>query len=88
MVQIVSLPTKLLWTHIKEMYQNEWVELIDCDWERESARPIRAIVRNHSSDRVSLLRRAQRSKPNSRSVILYVGMTDSVVSFDPAGAVA
>lgn len=70
------------------MYQNEWVELIDCDWERDASRPLRAIVRNHSSDRVALLKRIERSKQNPKSVILYIGKSDSVVSFDPAGAAA
>ncbi len=88
MAQIVTLSKKLLWSHIKEMYQNEWVELVDCDWEWGSPSPRRAFVRNHNADRKELLKKIQSAGPASGSVVLFVGHAGAVVSFDVTGVAA
>lgn len=88
MAKIVSLPKKLLWSHIKEMYQNEWVELVDCDWEWGSASPRRASVRHHAADRSELLKKVQAAGELSGSTVLFVGHAGVVVSFDITGVAA
>ena len=88
MAKIVSFPKKLLWSHIREMYPNEWVELVDCDFHPGSDRPVRGLVRNHASDRSDLLKKISVSGVHPRSIILFVGFTHSVVSFEVAGAAA
>lgn len=70
------------------MYQNEWVELIECDWQMDRANPARAIVRNHAPDRVELLKLIDEDGEDPKSVILFVGFSDSVVSFDVTGVAA
>ena len=88
MAQIVTLSNKLLWSHIKEMYQNEWVELVDCDWEWGSPSPRRASVRNHATDRKELLKKINTTGRATGSVVLFVGHAGSVVSFDLTGIAA
>ncbi len=88
MAKIVTISRKLLWSHIKEMYQNEWVELIDSDWEWGSASPRRALVRNHAPDRNELLKKIHVSGPTAGSVVLFVGHAGAVVSFELAGIAA
>ena len=74
------MPQKLLWSQIKEMYLNQWVELSDVDWPTESAYPRKAIVRTHTDDRNELLEKI--SKLNRKrlckdTVVLFIGPSQS-----------
>lgn len=42
---------KLTWQQIKELYDKEWVELIDYDWPEEEAYPRAGVVRVHAKTR-------------------------------------
>lgn len=84
---LVPFRRKLLWSEIREIYQGQWVELHDVDWDPRVSIPKRARVQNAASDRDTLLQltRANKSK---ESVILYIAWADTVISFDIAGAAA
>ena len=42
---------KLTWHEIEQLYDKEWVELIDYDWPEEEPYPISGIVRVHAPNR-------------------------------------
>lgn len=57
---------KLSWDQIREFYEDQWVELAECDWDWDDANPRSAVVINSSPDRKKLLLH------NKESIILYV----------------
>ena len=63
----------LPWSAIKELFEDQWVEIVDFEWEPESLFPRTARVKNFSSDRATLVQRAGRSKSRQNSAILYMG---------------
>ena len=42
---------KLAWPEILETYHNEWVELVDYDWDLAEPSPKSGVVRVHSANR-------------------------------------
>ncbi len=63
---------KLNWQQIEEQYHNEWVELIDCDWDMTEENPQAGIVRIHSRDRKEFDKLLLQDPPKD-SAIVYVG---------------
>lgn len=74
--------TRLTWSHIKEMYPGEWVELIDVQWDWQKPTPSSGQVRNHAADRSELMKMVQASGPHPEAVVLYVGAAPAVVERD------
>lgn len=74
------------WNRIKELFDGEWVELVDLDWEWTSSFPRLARVRNHASDRAELMSLIGHQGSIQGSVILYVGSSASVISLDSSVA--
>lgn len=68
------------WSRIKDLFEGEWVELIDFDWEWSSPFPKFARVRNHASDRTELMGLIAAEGAASNSVILYIGAASSVIN--------
>ena len=63
---------KLSWEEIKELYDQEWVELVDYDWPEEDESPRTGIVRIHSPNRDEFYRLAATDSPVD-SAIVFVG---------------
>ena len=74
--------SRMSWNRIKELFEGEWVELVDFDWEWTSSFPRLARVRNHASDRAELMSLIDVQGSLENSVVLYVGAAASVVSRD------
>jgi hypothetical protein len=82
---------KLTWEQIKELYNEEWVELVEYDWPDESPDPTAGVVRVHAKTREEFDRLTDINPPWDAAIV-YVGElfpTDalfhghSVVIFDP-----
>jgi hypothetical protein len=78
--------TRMSWNRIKELFEGEWVELIDFDWEWTSSFPRLARVRNHASDRAELMSLIEAQGSIENAVVLYVGAAASVVNRDSSVA--
>lgn len=63
---------KLTWSEIKSQYPDEWVELIECDWDDFEVDPRSGIVRDHAKKRKELHERIMK-KPVDDSAIVYTG---------------
>ena len=63
---------KLSWGEIKERYPDQWVELIDFDWDEFGPDPRSGVVRCHASKRKELHDIVMKD-PVERSAIVYVG---------------
>lgn len=74
------------WNRIKELFEGEWVELVDLDWEWSSSFPRLARVRNHASDRAELMSVIGEAGAVEGSVILYIGAAASIVNRDSSVA--
>ena len=64
--------TKLTWVEIKENYPNEWIELVDYEWDETEPDPRLGVVLVHSKDRKEFESLIRKESPND-SAILYVG---------------
>lgn len=47
--------TKIPWTIAKEIFQGEWIEIVDSEWEWNAPHPRWVRVRRHARDRNELL---------------------------------
>jgi len=65
--------TKIPWSHIREAFSGEWVELVDYTWRGESLYPQAASIRQHSPDRAKLLRMIARAGRVEGAVVIFVG---------------
>jgi hypothetical protein len=80
------LPARLPWTKIRDLYSNEWIELVDYRWDWNRHSPLWGVVRNHASSKPELLKRIQVTGETSRSIIMYIGATNPLVADLPAAA--
>lgn len=78
MAAIVPFSKKLLWSHICDMYQGEWVALTDCEWDRGATTPKRAVVCLHALDRKQLSRQVSHLITKDEMVIVYVGASSRI----------
>lgn len=88
MARLIQFPRKLTWSEIRDIYQGQWVELHDVDWNAHISIPRRARVRHASFDRDTLFENIRNEKPVLESVILHVSTVDTVIAFESAGAAA
>jgi hypothetical protein len=63
---------RLSWEKIKELYDQQYVELVSYDWPEEEIHPRSGIVRAHSSDRAEFYRQVGKDSPID-SAIVFVG---------------
>lgn len=63
---------KLSWEEIKKRYDQQWVELIDCDWPDSESDPHSGVVRVHASSRKEFDKLAANEAP-SDSAYVFVG---------------
>ncbi len=63
---------KLSWDQIEEQFDQEWVELVDYDWDMTQPDPSAGVVRVHSKDRREFDRLMLQDPPED-SAILFVG---------------
>ncbi len=63
---------KLTWREITERYPDEWVELVDYDWDETEPDPHAGVVRAHSKDRKEFESLICRDSPRD-SALLFVG---------------
>lgn len=73
---------KISWKKLREMFAGEWVELTDFEWDWSTAHPLWAKVRHHDSDRQELIAKIGHSEAIADAVLIYVGVSDSIVSLD------
>lgn len=72
--------TKAPWSRIREAFEGEWVELVDCSWGADSLQPAAGKVRFHSSSRRELLQKIGAAGKAPGSVILFIGPSLPVVN--------
>jgi hypothetical protein len=64
---------KIPWSRIREAFDGEWVELIDCAWRSSSLQPAAGKVRFHNKSRTALLAQIKAAGRQDGAVILFVG---------------
>jgi len=64
---------RIPWRQIREAFDGEWVELVNCTWGATSLQPTAARVRFHSSNRTELMAMIDRAGRKDASVVLFVG---------------
>lgn len=65
---------KLTWDEIKSNYWDEWVQLIDYDWDKTEPDPKNGVVRVHSKN-AEEFHRLVKQNPVKKSAILFIGST-------------
>ncbi len=74
--------SKMSWSKIKQLFEGEWVELVELDWDWSSPFPRTARVKNHAPDRSELLELMGAEDQSANSVVLFVGAASAVVNFE------
>jgi hypothetical protein len=64
---------KIPWSRIREAFDGEWVELVECAWRPSSLQPAAGKVRFHNKSRATLLAQIKAAGRKEGSVILFVG---------------
>jgi len=64
---------KIPWSRIREAFDGEWVELVECAWHSNSLQPAAGKVRFHNKNRGALLAQIRAAGRQEGSVILFVG---------------
>ena len=73
---------RLSWSEIKDSFKNQWVELVDCDWDPDRHHPESACVRNSAPQHHTLVSRVSRRERLAGSAILFLGQTSPVLELD------
>ena len=63
---------KLTWEEIKARYPDQWVELIECEWDETEPDPRNGIVRRHAKKRKEIHEQFMKD-PVDDSAIVYTG---------------
>ena len=67
------MDNKLSWEEIKKRYRDEWVQLVDYEWEETEPYPRSGVVRVHHKDKKEFKNiLAAKDKPKE-SALLYTG---------------
>jgi len=67
-----SRSEKLSWLEIQKKYNEEWVELIDFEWDETQSDPQSGVVRVHSKDKREF-HKLILDRPDCEAAIVYVG---------------
>ena len=65
----------LSWNEIEQLFDRQWIELVDYNWPEGKPFPISGTVRVHSADRKEFYKLAKSEAPVD-SAILFVGKPD------------
>ena len=68
----MCMEKRLTWEEIKNSYCDEWVELIDYEWNEFEPKPRSGVVRNHAKSRKELHDRFMKA-PIEDSAMVYTG---------------
>lgn len=85
-LSVADLHQKLPWAQIQELFEDQWVELVEYDWDWSQAFPSHARVRNFSNDRIDLMVKIQKAGEVPESVVLFLGATTRSISRTPLSA--
>lgn len=66
---------KLSWDEILKKYDQQWIELVDFDWDETDPSPKAGVVRVHSTNKSEMLRIASIDPPAKEAAILFIGKT-------------
>ena len=66
------MSTKLTWEKIKSLYPDQWVELVDFEWDEFEPDPHSGIVRHHAKSRKEI-HELYMKNPVDESAIIYTG---------------
>ena len=66
---------KLNWQEIKQLFDKQWVELVDYDWPEELPDPVSGVVRVHAKGRKEFDALVARQIP-AHSAFVFVGKPD------------
>lgn len=70
---MILMAQKLSWKEIKELYPDQWVELIECDWDPVEPDPACGVVRHHAKKRKELHELIMKDKPVNDAAVIYAG---------------
>jgi len=70
------------WQKIKEIFNGQWVELANFEWDWDHAFPKTAQVTHHAQDRDELLAMIEETGKAPDGVILYVGTSQPIIEHD------
>lgn len=79
---------RLDWIDLKTKFGDQWVEMIDFEWDWDKSFPAWAVIRHHSSDRDNLNRLIEVSGEIEGAVVIHLGATQSVVTYSDSVVVA
>jgi hypothetical protein len=65
--------SRLAWTQINEIYDGEWVELVDYSWGWNESHPRWARIRHSATQRDELMRQISKDSEIPGSLILLIG---------------
>jgi len=64
---------KLSWNEIKENYPDQWVELVECEWDPYEPDPRNGIVRHHAIRRKQLHELIMKDQPVDDAAVVFAG---------------
>jgi hypothetical protein len=74
---------KLSWDEIRAQYRDEWVQLIDVDWDLSNPDPQAGIVRIHHKDKKEFKKLLAGAEKPKRAALVFTGElfpTDAIYS--------
>lgn len=79
----LGMNQKLSWGQIKDIFEGEWIELVEFDWGWNKTAPRWARVRHHAESRGELLIKISNSDPSPDSLVMYVAASQPVIQRSP-----
>jgi len=64
---------KLSWEEIKKRYPEQWVELVECDWDPIEPDPRGGVVRHSAKKRKDLHELIMKDQPVDDAAVIYAG---------------
>jgi len=64
---------KLSWDQIKQTYRDEWVELVDFDWDETDPYPSSGVVNAHHKDKKELRKILRDKERPTEAALLFTG---------------
>ena len=64
---------KLTWNEIRDQYRDEWVQLIDVDWDLSNPDPQAGVVRVHHKDKKEFKKLLAHGEKPQRAALVFTG---------------
>lgn len=77
---------RIAWSQIRDFFAGHWIELVDVEWNQSATFPTRARVRNHASERSTLIDMISSCGERDDAVILYLGNISPLIEIDSRSA--